>query len=248
MTFLEKLDLLMERDHLNRRALSRKAGIPYNTIDNWYKRGYEGLKLSTAGKLAEFFGTTTDFFLREELRDPDYGKTAGFQVDFPEMTFLQKRRALDDYGKQAVDAVLEAEYSRMPNVTEREQKGWITYISCYDLAVSAGTGEPLGDTYYTTKLEMPTAACGSTATAWSRPIRTGILCLSSGWRARTCGKGKSAFSPSTARGTSSSWDTGSCCLSTPNTPPSPLAPMTGWSVRAGFWASCKPRSRFIPSL
>ena len=109
MTFLEKLDLLMERDHLNRRALSRKAGIPYNTIDNWYKRGYEGLKLSTAGKLAEFFGTTTDFFLREELRDPDYGKTAGFQVDFPEMTFLQKRRALDDYGKQAVDAVLEAD-------------------------------------------------------------------------------------------------------------------------------------------
>ena len=155
MTFLEKLDLLMERDHLNRRALSRKAGIPYNTIDNWYKRGYEGLKLSTAGKLAEFFGTTTDFFLREELRDPDYGKTAGFQVDFPEMTFLQKRRALDDYGKQAVDAVLEAEYSRMTHVTEREQKGWITYISCYDLAVSAGTGEPLGDTYYTTKLEIP---------------------------------------------------------------------------------------------
>ena len=32
----------------------------------------------------------------------------------------------------------------------------ITYINLYDLAVSAGTGEPLGDTYYTTRVELPT--------------------------------------------------------------------------------------------
>ena len=69
MTFLEKLDRLLEQRHLNRSSLSAKAGIPYTTIDNWYKRGYEGLKLSTAGKLADFFGTTTDYFLREELTD-----------------------------------------------------------------------------------------------------------------------------------------------------------------------------------
>ena len=130
MTFLEKLEALLAREHLNRRTLSLKTGIPYTTIDNWYKRSYEGLKLSTAGKLASFFGTTTDYFLREELTDPDYGKTAGFQVEFSEMGLLQKYRALDTYGK--------------------------TYITCYDLAVSAGTGEPLGDTYYTTKLEIPT--------------------------------------------------------------------------------------------
>ena len=67
MTFLEKLEALLAREHLNRRTLSLKTGIPYTTIDNWYKRSYEGLKLSTAGKLASFFGTTTDYFLREEL-------------------------------------------------------------------------------------------------------------------------------------------------------------------------------------
>lgn len=156
MTFLEKLDLLMHRAHLNRRTLSIKAGIPYTTIDNWYKRGYEGLKLSTAGKLAEFFGTTTDYLLRDDLTDPDYGKTVGFRVGFSEMSMLQKYRALDVYGRRAVDAVLEAEHDRMTHVVEREQKGWVTYINLYDLAVSAGTGEPLGDTYYTTRLEIPT--------------------------------------------------------------------------------------------
>lgn len=155
MTFLEKLDRLLEQRHLNRRSLSQKAGIPYTTIDNWYKRGYEGLKLSTVGKLADFFGTTTDYFLREELTDPEYSKTQGFQVDFEEMGKLQKYRALDLYGKRAVDSVLETEYDRMTHISQREQRGWITYITCYDLAVSAGTGEPLGDTYYTTKLEIP---------------------------------------------------------------------------------------------
>lgn len=54
MTFLEKLDFFLQREHLNRRGLSQKTGIPYTTIDNWYNRGYEGLRLSTAGRLAEF--------------------------------------------------------------------------------------------------------------------------------------------------------------------------------------------------
>ena len=156
MNFLEKLDFLLERDGLNRRTLSLRSGIPYTTIDNWYKRGYDGLQLSTAGKLADFFGTTADFFLREELTDPNYAKALGFSVSFGEMRQLEKYRALDLYGKRAVDGLLETEHQRMTRQAQREQKGWITYINLYDLAVSAGTGEPLGDTYYTTKLEIPT--------------------------------------------------------------------------------------------
>ena len=128
MTFLEKLDFLMERAHLNRRTLSMKAHIPYTTIDNWYKRGYEGLKLSTAGKLADYFDTTTDFLLRDDLTDPDYGKTAGYKVDFSEMGMLEKYRALDLYGKRAVDAVLEAEHDRMTHIVEREQKLSLIHI------------------------------------------------------------------------------------------------------------------------
>ena len=33
MTFLEKLEALLAREHLNRRTLSLKTGIPYTTID-----------------------------------------------------------------------------------------------------------------------------------------------------------------------------------------------------------------------
>ena len=47
MDFLEKLDYLMEENHLNKNTLSKACNIPYTTIDGWYKKGYEGLKLTS---------------------------------------------------------------------------------------------------------------------------------------------------------------------------------------------------------
>lgn len=91
------------------------------------------------------------------LGDLDDGAVpGGGEITEQELARLRKYRVLDVFGKRAVDAVLDAEHDRMTHIVEREQKGWITYINCYDLAVSAGTGEPMGDSYYTNKLEIPT--------------------------------------------------------------------------------------------
>ena len=65
MDFLEKLDYLMEKNHLNKSTLSKVCNIPYTTIDGWYKKGYEGLKLTTLRKLAEYFGTSLDYWASE---------------------------------------------------------------------------------------------------------------------------------------------------------------------------------------
>lgn len=62
MDFLEKLNYLMEQNNLNKSTLSKSCDIPYTTIDNWYKRGYEGLKLTTLRKLANYFGTSLDYW------------------------------------------------------------------------------------------------------------------------------------------------------------------------------------------
>lgn len=69
MDFLEKLNYLMEINHLNKSTLSKACGIPYTTIDGWYKKGYEGLKLTTLKKLSKFFGTTLDFWANEQQLD-----------------------------------------------------------------------------------------------------------------------------------------------------------------------------------
>ena len=66
MNFLEKLNYLMEKKHLNKNTLSKACHIPYTTIDGWYKRGYEGLKLTTLRKLADFFETSLDYWVSED--------------------------------------------------------------------------------------------------------------------------------------------------------------------------------------
>ena len=70
MDFLQKLNYLMEQRHLNKSTLSKACNIPYTTIDGWYKKGYEGLKLTTLRKLAEFFGTSLDYWASEDDSPP----------------------------------------------------------------------------------------------------------------------------------------------------------------------------------
>lgn len=112
MNFLQKLDFLMDRYGLNKRTLSQNSGIPYTTIDGWYKKGYEGLKLTTFRKLAEYFNTTLDYWILDDVTDPNYGKTSGFNIDFSEMEHIKKYRALDTYGQDTVLAVLDCEHKR----------------------------------------------------------------------------------------------------------------------------------------
>lgn len=81
MDFLEKLDYLMQRDNFNKSTLSKACNIPYTTIDGWYKKGYEGLKLTTLRKLANFFGTTLDFWANDKPFD-----TTGDDNELSELT------------------------------------------------------------------------------------------------------------------------------------------------------------------
>lgn len=110
MDFLEKLDMLIKKNGLNKRSFSDACGIPYTTIINWYNRGYNGLQLATVKKISDFFGTNLDFWAKENIVDPDYGKTAGFDVTAPEMHLIEKYRDLDDRGRKIVDMVLDVEY------------------------------------------------------------------------------------------------------------------------------------------
>ena len=56
----------MEENHLNKSTLSKACGIPYTTIDGWYKKGYEGLKLTSLRKLSGFFGVPLDFWANDD--------------------------------------------------------------------------------------------------------------------------------------------------------------------------------------
>lgn len=61
MSFLDKLDYLMEERHINKSQLSKESGVPYTTIDGFYKKGTENIKLSTLKKLAAYFNCSLDY-------------------------------------------------------------------------------------------------------------------------------------------------------------------------------------------
>ena len=86
----------------------------------------------------------------------DDAEAASTEISAEELAHIKKYRVLDTHGKKVVDIALELEYERMTHVETKEMRGGITYISLFDLAVSAGTGEPLGTTEYTTKIQIPT--------------------------------------------------------------------------------------------
>lgn len=112
MDFLQKLDFLMDKYGLNKLTLSQNSGIPYSTVVGWYKKGYEGLKLTTLRKLSDYFNTVLDYWVNEDEIDPNYWKADGFIVNGDEMGHIQKYRLLDPYGKEAVDGVLDVESRR----------------------------------------------------------------------------------------------------------------------------------------
>lgn len=73
MTFLEKLDYLKGREKLNNNTLSQKTGIPYTTIDSFYKKGYKNMKFETLEKLSRFFNVSLDYLMNDDITDEKYG-------------------------------------------------------------------------------------------------------------------------------------------------------------------------------
>ncbi|MBR0281812.1 MAG: helix-turn-helix domain-containing protein, partial [Oscillibacter sp.] len=71
MTFLDRLDLLMATAGLNKSKLSQLSGVPYTTIDAFYKKGYQNAKISTLRKLAVALGVSLDYLIVDETTEND---------------------------------------------------------------------------------------------------------------------------------------------------------------------------------
>lgn len=76
MTFLNKLETLMKEKNIeNINQLSRETGIPYTTIDGFYKKGTENIKLSTLRKLADYFNCSLDYLTDDKITERSSNKT-----------------------------------------------------------------------------------------------------------------------------------------------------------------------------
>lgn len=98
MDFLAKITLLMKEKGLNRHTLSEACGIPYTTIDGWFKKGYEGIKISTLMKLADFFEVELDYLVRPSISDPSYGRKNAL-LNAEESDLISLYRSLNSDGR-----------------------------------------------------------------------------------------------------------------------------------------------------
>lgn len=70
MGLTDKLDLLMKEKNINKAELARESGIPYTTIDGFYKKGSENAKLSTLKKLCAYFNCSLDYLADDCIDEP----------------------------------------------------------------------------------------------------------------------------------------------------------------------------------
>lgn len=71
MAFLDKLDSLMAQQGINKNQLSQSTGVPYSTIDSFYKKGSDNIKLSTLRKLADYFGCSLDYLVDDDMMEDE---------------------------------------------------------------------------------------------------------------------------------------------------------------------------------
>ena len=70
MGLTNKLDLLMKERNINKAELARESGIPYTTIDGFYKKGSENAKLSTLKKICAYFNCSLDYLTDDSIAEP----------------------------------------------------------------------------------------------------------------------------------------------------------------------------------
>ena len=67
MGLTDKLDFLMLERNINKAELARESGVPYTTIDGFYKKGSEIAKLSTLKKLCAYLNCSLDYLVDDSV-------------------------------------------------------------------------------------------------------------------------------------------------------------------------------------
>lgn len=110
MNFLSKLDALMADRELNKRRLADESGIPYTTIVNWYKRGYDNMSLSNFKILCDFFNVTMDSLARDDVEELEkcVPKRKGIHISKEEEFLVTCYREADSLDKELALRALHA--------------------------------------------------------------------------------------------------------------------------------------------
>ena len=95
--FLKKLDYLIVKKGINKSILAKGCGIPYTTLDGFYKKGCDNVKLSTLRKLSNYFDVDLNFWVNDDKLNTYEQKNA--HPNEGEQKLIDNYRQLNEEGQ-----------------------------------------------------------------------------------------------------------------------------------------------------
>lgn len=106
MDFLDRLRRLSAaHGYSNTMQLSKASGVPYTTIDAFYRIGYDNVKLSTLRKLCDCLDCTLEYLVNGDPDEDNLPSTIALDI-------ARKFDQLDEHSKAIVSALIDMELKR----------------------------------------------------------------------------------------------------------------------------------------
>ena len=144
MSFGNRLKQAREGKGYNQKQFAEKLEITATRLNYWEKDKREP-DVALIKKIACLLDVSSDWLIGNEIKQNEFVLT-----DF-EKQYIKKYRTLDEYGKKAVDLILDNEYQRCTDVIDEPK---VITLPMAELKASAGTGQWLGDDEYTTRVDV----------------------------------------------------------------------------------------------
>lgn len=127
MTVEEELREYIETEYKSLLAFSKVIDMPYQTLNSMFKRGLMNAGIGNVIKLCRYLGISVDGLAEGKIIANVNPRKGVFELTEDERALLEKYRALDERGRNAVDDTLEREYSYTKSFAEES-------------SIKAGTG------------------------------------------------------------------------------------------------------------
>jgi len=149
MTFGEKLKKARINIGMKQSELAKVLKTTNTTISNW-ENNVSRPDVDTVAYICGALQVKASYFFEAKIPDGE--------VSIPEYDHIKKYRALDSYGKEIIDLILDKEYERT-EASRKQPPGQETpnithLITYYQKTASAGTGELLFDDMYESKIPL----------------------------------------------------------------------------------------------
>ena len=106
MDFLDRLrHLALSRGYSNNMQLSKASGVPYTTLDSFYRTGYDNVKLTTLRKLCDCLDCTLEYLVNGDPESEASPSSAALDI-------ARKFDRLDEHSQAIVSALIDMELRR----------------------------------------------------------------------------------------------------------------------------------------